>query len=115
MNDKDLRALCDKATSGPWEREGDFVVRYDDGSEVCSTETLKEVDQNYANGRFIAAAREAVPELLDRIEKLKFVAYAAHKLRASPEWSEDEYAMERLGDALDALELNEQRRNEDHE
>lgn len=72
MNSDDtqkLRALVEKATPGPWDTDGSTSVgageewlahltAYDDGSSLA---------QARADAAFIAAARDAVPALLDRL------------------------------------------------
>lgn len=78
-----LRALCDAATPGPWEWNDGFLwnVEHDTGvlshshipednaCQECSAGTRWPIsDENKA---FIAAARAAVPELLDEITRLR--------------------------------------------
>lgn len=87
-----LRQLCEKATPGPWKLRatpgailglpGPYVV------EECSAVRPlmrilgypKERSEQAANAAFIAAAREALPELLGRVEALEKVARAAKDL-----------------------------------
>lgn len=80
----ELRELCDKATPGPWYGHDCYIP---DNSEVpldrhkCSrtmTDTKYNViadiwgaDRMQANVDFIAAARTAIPQLLDEIERLR--------------------------------------------
>jgi len=56
-----LRTLCDAATPGPWMRVGLFVL-----DDQCWW-----LDTRGDNTAFITAAREAVPALLDEVEKLR--------------------------------------------
>ena len=61
-----LRALCEKATPGPWSTEIDdpcspWYVLSDDG-DLTATALM------YSDAAFIAASRAAVPRLLDEIE-----------------------------------------------
>ena len=75
-----LRALCDAATPGPWKaRHRAFGLTAED--DECSGLGLV-VDGppeawnrgQYARGadaRFIAAAREALPRLLDELERVE--------------------------------------------
>jgi hypothetical protein len=65
-----LRALCEKATPGPWEyhksESGDGVLCPRGGYVV-------EVGHGTTNNdaAFIAAARDALPALLDEVERLR--------------------------------------------
>lgn len=75
-----LRELCEKATPGPWTAEYDNADNagggwwYDIGPArvgagyLCSDAKEKQVEHDAA---FIAAARTAVPELLDEVERLR--------------------------------------------
>lgn len=59
-----LRALADAATPGPWNRDADGVSVYIDVRfAIC--------DASGADANFIAAARTAVPALLDEIERVE--------------------------------------------
>lgn len=81
----ELEALCGKATPGPWRYvpgaslwigtsaedtddrfSGDAVLGTD--SEVIMASTDYDLEPKQADGDFIAAARPAVPELLDALE-----------------------------------------------
>jgi hypothetical protein len=78
-----LRRLCEKATPGPWEwygRSGDaYLVApkaggkwiMDDGS--AGGEYNPYLKPNDPDAQFIAASREAVPTLLDEVERLRDV------------------------------------------
>jgi hypothetical protein len=71
MNEKErkaLRALCEKATRGPWE-----VTHYGGIIDIyAGPRLLAEVRHlNPENGQLIAASRTAVPALLDRVEALE--------------------------------------------
>ncbi len=63
-----LRALCDKAAEGPWFVEhgarADGLSRVDDGRQHGLYSFYCEAHE----AAFIAASREAVPELLDMVD-----------------------------------------------
>ena len=71
---KQLRELCEKATPGPWEQCKDdpwcvWVMNGDkDGFNLLAE--CGWIDNDW-NAAFIAAARTAVPELLDEVERLR--------------------------------------------
>lgn len=93
----ELRALCDAATEGPWKtcgasddrckcghvwsrpRDGhiatamhiDQYAKDDPGRLEAEELVPHDLDEMVGNARFIAAARTAIPELLDEIERLK--------------------------------------------
>jgi hypothetical protein len=67
---KELRALCEKATNGPWtvqprgNSEGSMgfdLVQVEDG--------LRGQFANWTDAEFIAASRTALPALLDEVER----------------------------------------------
>jgi hypothetical protein len=67
---KELRALLAKVTPGPWETDG-RVIQCDSGIHTIGelSQWLPEFEgERKANAAFIAAARSAVPALLDEIE-----------------------------------------------
>lgn len=78
-----LRALCEKATPGPWKQSWMWVdkhsmpmcVEQDDGSgdgpAVCRVDEYDE--RGPADAEFIAAARTALPAALDEIERMRGV------------------------------------------
>lgn len=77
---KELRELLDKITPGEWGtayRRGDdwnSVVYPKDalGDEICQCfHDPNNIDECEANTRFIAAARNAMPALLDEVERLR--------------------------------------------
>lgn len=81
-----LRQLCEKATSGPWEAilwpNGEWEMRAKDGpldtafGNVCSTAIPSKPgreEESFANASLYHAARTALPELLDRVEKLEWL------------------------------------------
>ena len=101
----ELRRLADAATKGPWEAKDDYpevkivsdyqvegagevanwIATVDDSPDFGDDEA-EVAERNQANGLFIAAARSAVPELLDaleardaEIESLKGLSEAAIK------------------------------------
>jgi hypothetical protein len=72
-----LRELCERATPGPWEY----------GIDPCHFDSPEVRNNRWAiyvptdeDAAFIAAARTALPELLDRVEKLENVAEEASEL-----------------------------------
>jgi hypothetical protein len=83
MTHDELRALCAQATAGPWSvlhhgrrthanvirAGGDAGLFIDVGSGLKAEYT--DPDQCKADARFIAAAREAVPVLLDENARLR--------------------------------------------
>lgn len=76
----ELRALCEAATPGPWESHAlgggkghgsHYSVRRDDGISDADSHVAVCKRGNHDNARnaaFIAAARTAIPELLDALE-----------------------------------------------
>lgn len=82
-----LRELCDAATPGPWafERPGGVPRVYTLGSK--DTHGRKSADgvctgTSVANGEFIAAARSALPLLLDLAEEVEETARRLHQAYA---------------------------------
>jgi hypothetical protein len=85
MDIKTLRELCEKATPGPWKACGAekctcglvWSKEIDDVVACCSTcenaGISVEGQQIRANMEFIAAARTALPELLEEVERLRKV------------------------------------------
>jgi hypothetical protein len=71
---KELRALCDAAQPGPWRYSGDKDGRIDTGPpDITDWEdgyVIYGVDRD-EDARFIVAARTALPEALDEIERLR--------------------------------------------
>lgn len=70
MTNEELRKLCDAATPGPW-----FTWRTERGRmsvQIPQGWLLEMMPYGTADdAEFIAAAREAVPRLLDEVEKLR--------------------------------------------
>lgn len=65
-----LRDLCERATDGPWEYAGyGLVMSKEYDAKVCHQATRGDAE-------FIAAARDALPKLLDEVERLQH-AYPA--------------------------------------
>ena len=63
-----LRTLADAATPGPWTREAGWI-RSPDGYQRAVVYCTDDVRPSYeADGDFIAAARTAVPDLLDDLD-----------------------------------------------
>ena len=74
MNEKrieELRAMCDTATPGPWIRERWSIDTVNE--RVVATANMQ------LDAAFIAAARTALPELLDEVERLETEAEEAKK------------------------------------
>lgn len=77
MTDKELRELAEKATPGPWKKQGPNTIV----GEKASCEALRKyigntfLDGNWsADAEYIAAANPAkIIELLDRVEKAEKV------------------------------------------
>ncbi|MDR1693373.1 MAG: hypothetical protein LBR72_08450 [Oscillospiraceae bacterium] len=68
----ELRALCEAATPGTWtltRREGHAHI-IDDIGEICTTNLYEEYPEQDDNFALIAAARTAVPELLDTLKTM---------------------------------------------
>lgn len=61
-----LRKLADAATEGPWVQNGRNGIHTPIGSCVALTHRHDD-DERKADAEFIAAAREAVPALLDAL------------------------------------------------
>lgn len=60
-----LRALCERAEDAPWEYAGNGrVVSKEYDMDICCQVTG-------ADAEFIAAARDALPKLLDEVERLQ--------------------------------------------
>lgn len=62
-----IRARCNTATPGPWEviNGSEFIIVDSDGTVAC---TYKGGQSD--NGKFIAAARQDIPALLEHIDRL---------------------------------------------
>jgi len=80
MDIDEIKALLDGVTPGPWgQREVDPMVIVtseeldDEPWEVAVVSKFcgYDVDRSPANARFIAASREIVPALLDRVQELE--------------------------------------------
>lgn len=83
---KRLRELCDKATPGPWHNNGPFEKAFEDhGWRAIAGSKFVHVARKYqqpypqcaVDADFIAAARTALPELLDEVERLRAIEAAA--------------------------------------
>lgn len=80
-----LRELCEKATPGPWEAhvatrfkgiEQERGVIGPNGENVICW-VVDEFEQSTENDEFIAAARTALPQLLDEVDQLREVLDSA--------------------------------------
>lgn len=70
----ELRRLCEAATPGPWAYEdGSIVNREHEGDDWDIAEVYP---QNRANAHLIAAARTALPALLDALESAEAMVSA---------------------------------------
>jgi hypothetical protein len=74
-----LKQLADSATSGPWEHSNCDLNRVNNSrTGNCIAATWSEGEEgipgiHYTNAKFIAAAREAVPLLVDEVLRLREV------------------------------------------
>lgn len=103
---QELRALCDAATPGPWwprdaTRRGTVESHC---GHVCTAGFLETCEPDAA---FIAAARTAVPELLDEVEKWQHAEAAAVDAHIAMGaellgWKQRADAAEKERDELDA-------------
>jgi len=106
-----LRALEKAAPPGPWMAIDGVVYTVENDKFKVFTEKIFTWDNESAD--FIAAARNALPELLDRVEHLM---EANHLIRneMSARWGEilrkehasDRAEIERLRDALNRCDVN---------
>ena len=74
----DLRRLVEAATPGPWTvYEGKYAAHVNPGFDVS-------IDCNTgANAALVVAARTALPELLDEVERLRSILDALHMTACS--------------------------------
>lgn len=73
---KALRALCEAATPGPWsvdhyEETDDWCLRADNATIPGNSIADAGGFSYKPDAAFIAAARTAIPELLDEVERLR--------------------------------------------
>jgi hypothetical protein len=68
MNLEELKKLCDEATPGPWSPVIGFCA---DGYSTLLPRADEEEPMTGHDKRFIAAAREAMPKLLELWEAVK--------------------------------------------
>jgi len=68
-----LQALCDEATSGPWDGEyGDYdCLTAPDGQAVVIMGGYRDAGTHQRNARFVAAARDALPKLIAEVRRLR--------------------------------------------
>lgn len=122
-----LLGLCEKATEGPWEADGDRIYGEDakaPGDPWIIGTTEGDIPGNrrgFENAAFIAAARSALPKLLaeaKRLQPLKDAVRAAGMdmdrkgthYRSLPEGAAGEaFALDALNDAEGALMMAESR------
>ena len=107
----ELKRLCDEATPGPWVKDGEWVVPegFDNdawvtGDEDCPMPVVgmwihdNELLITGKDARFIAAARTAIPALIQHVERLE---------RENDELAED---YQDLGRVMNEALLNAERR-----
>ena len=71
IDKKELRKLCDEATPGPWMYNSHYEVIQDMQDKQLNAVARKgNAPENWSNMAFIAAARSAIPALLDEIDRL---------------------------------------------
>lgn len=108
---KRLRALVDAATEGPWWSQ-EHNDKHGEDADVMANGCCITSEMNTENARFIAAARTAVPALLDEVERLKAVALAyedeadrvgGELQRARRDFAEQRAAAEAIARAAGAL------------
>jgi hypothetical protein len=79
----EIRARAGKATKGEWRLSGcDWILAHNGetvGHLVCTVPSIS--SECYNNGRFIAASRTDIPNLLDSHEELRERAEAAERAR----------------------------------
>jgi hypothetical protein len=86
MNLDKLKELCDRATPGPWEtnHSGTHVAfRQNPNGSIGDYHfaTIHGHAHDLANnGRFIAAAREAMPKLIAEIDRLRAALHLGEKM-----------------------------------
>lgn len=67
-----LRALCEKATAGPWFLDGSGICcGVSQGTSWQDRGLFVTDETTYADGKFIAAARTALPALLDALDAME--------------------------------------------
>ena len=98
----ELERLCQEATAGPWHYDGGMTDTNERGKPRCVERIdskrgyLLIADPDYgmpqmadaevdSNGRFIAAARTALPALLAQVRMLQSIEAAVAELRAADE------------------------------
>ena len=85
---KRLRELAEKATPGPWRK---VVCNKEDGwscvmgEHEAVTDGVQTGEMNGDNADFIAAARNALPELLDEVERLRARVEVLEEVRKAAE------------------------------
>lgn len=62
------RVLCEKATAGPWTSEGLCLSDSSRGTFISDEQFYSWVDWTEADAAFCAAARSALPRLIDALE-----------------------------------------------
>jgi hypothetical protein len=70
----ELRALAESAVPGPW-RATQYATVWSEGAETRVADT---VGSSHGDARFIAAARTALPEALDAIERVRALLTRAY-------------------------------------
>lgn len=84
-----MRARCDVATAGPWERfgyigEGGLSrVRVSVGTDRVGREVFANIPATSADADFIGHARTDMPRLIDEVRRLRETAWTHKKLAAA--------------------------------
>ena len=107
-----LRALADAATPGPW-RIGEAFTEpaswvahladngWDDRTTVTSQDATARDDQEVRDAEFIAAARTAIPQLLDQLDAAEQrIRDLAQEVRDERGAARDQMEQVRIRDAL---------------
>lgn len=125
---KQLRELCDAATDGPWWVSDDGLNDVWNGEEEfaenliapgCVRHGEAPSERIRADQDFIAAARTALPQLLDEIDRLKKEA-GCHKCSSCNTTTADAYGTQlmvetsELRDEIDRLKKELEKRDEDY-
>lgn len=101
QDERELRALVEKATPGPWYAYPGGVVTFEPGDPEADPIDEVSVCRRHDNNRLIAASRNALPALLDRLEKMRGALtdlLAAEDAVAQEEYGDDGMEKFRRGD-----------------
>lgn len=106
---KRLKELCEKAWPAPWTAK---QAEYIDGSGFAGFWKIWDADNEHdisecptkGNAEFIAAARIALPALIERVEKLERVAEASRNYVYTSVVYDKTYLLKEFREALAALD-----------